>query len=208
VIETLSILTPEAVKAAEESGKLDIDSNLFDLRPDPAHFVGFLKAMNRPEVSSSLFLRLLEAYRGVKSDNEGDPLRYAAVLHPGPFRPYILRRALLYLQLIIQIQTQLANASSSMNVFKKPEHILMFIKHTLEDMQMSGKPKTPAGKPKQAGLELDDLRIVQGYDGEHGLGSGDSDDEDEASVNTAPDETTVTTLSLLLALLEGMLFYL
>jgi hypothetical protein len=78
VTEGLSIFTPETLEEAEKSGKLDIDSNPLDLRPDPAHFVGFLKTMNQPDVSSSLFVRLLEAYRGVKSDNEGDPLRYAA----------------------------------------------------------------------------------------------------------------------------------
>jgi len=87
VIENLSIFTPEALEAAEKSGKLDIDSNLLDLRPDPAHFVGFLKVMSRPEVSSSLFVRLLEAYRAVKSDNEGDPLRYAAVPPSGSISP-------------------------------------------------------------------------------------------------------------------------
>jgi len=83
VTENLSIFTPEVLEEAEKSGKFDIDSNLLDLRPDPAHFVGFLKAINRPEVSSSLFVRLLEAYRGVKSDGEGDPLRYGTVLCPG-----------------------------------------------------------------------------------------------------------------------------
>jgi len=79
VTEGLNIFTPEALEEAENSGKLDIDSNLLDLRPDPVHFVGFLKMMNRPEVSSSLFVRLLEAYRGVKSDNEEDPLRYGSL---------------------------------------------------------------------------------------------------------------------------------
>jgi len=75
VTEKLSVFTPEALEEAEKSGQLDVDSNLLDLRPDPAHFVGFLKTMNRPEVPSSLFVRLLEAYRGTKSDNDGDPLR-------------------------------------------------------------------------------------------------------------------------------------
>lgn len=83
MIEKLSIFTPEALKEAKKSGKFDIDSNLLGLRPDPAHFVGFLKTINRPEVSSSLFVRLLEAYRGVKSDGEGDPLRYGGVLCSG-----------------------------------------------------------------------------------------------------------------------------
>ena len=75
--ENLSIFTPGTLEKAEKGGELGIDSNLLDLRPDPAHFVGFLKVVNRPEVSSLLFVRLLEAYRRVKSDDEGDPLRYA-----------------------------------------------------------------------------------------------------------------------------------
>lgn len=204
--ESLSIFTPEALEEAEKSGKLDIDSNLLDLRPDPAHFVGFLKTMNRPEVSSSLFVRLLEAYRGVKSDNEGDPLRYAAVPCPCSFCPYVFRRTLLYLQLIMQIQAQLADASSSTNILKKPEHILMFVKHALEDKRISKKPQALARRPKQAGLGLGDLRIVPDSDDE--VDSGDSDDEDEGSENTVSDEITATTLNLLLALLEGKLLHL
>ena len=204
--ESLSIFTPEALEEAEKSGKLDIDSNLFDLRPDPAHFVGFLKTMNRPEVSSSLFVRLLEVYRRAKSDNEGDPVRYAAVLYPDSSRPHVLCRALLHLQLIMQIQAQLADASSSTNILKKPEHILMFVKHALEDMHVNRKPQTPARRPKRSGLGLDDLMIVPDFDDE--VDSGDSDDEDEGSENTASDEFTVTTLNLLLALLEGKVLHL
>lgn len=104
----------------------------------------------------------------------------------------------------MQIQTQLTDASPSTNILKKPEHILMFIKHALEDTQMSKEPQRPATKPKVVGLGLDDLRLVPDKDE---IGSGDSDDEDEGSVNTTPNEITVTTLNLLLALLEGTLFY-
>ncbi|KAF9782746.1 hypothetical protein BJ322DRAFT_1072320 [Thelephora terrestris] len=186
VTESLAIFTPESLEEAEKSGELDINSNLLGLRPDPAHFVGFLRAMNRPEVSSSLFVRLLEAYRSVKSDNDKDPFR-----------------ALLFLQLIMQIQTQLAEGSSSTNILKKPEHILMFVKHALEDAQTSRKPETPARRPKREGLGHEDLRIIQSSDDEYGIGSGDSDDEDEGSTDVVPDEITVTTLNLLLALLEA-----
>ena len=190
---------------AEKNGELNIDSNLFDLRPDPAHFVGFLKMVNRPDVSSSLFVRLLEAYRAVKSENEGDPLRYVAITYPSSFHPYILCRALLYLQLITQIQTQLADTSSSTNILKKPEHILMFVKHALDDAQLPKMFQRSARRPKRAGLGLDDLKIVSGSGDEDEMGSEDSDDEDEGSMNTAPDEITVTALNLLLALLEGEL---
>jgi hypothetical protein len=112
---------------------------------------------------------------------------------------------LLYLQLIVQIQAQLADANSSTNILKKPEHILMFIKHALEDAQMSKQLQTPARRPKRTGLGLDDLRIAPDPDADE-IDSGDSDDEDGSSANTAPDEITVTTLNLLLALLEGKLF--
>lgn len=106
----------------------------------------------------------------------------------------------------MQIQTRLADGSSSTNILKKPEHILMFVKHVLEDAQKPRKPETSPRRPKRDGLGLQDLRIIQGSDDEYGIGSGDSDDEHEGSANTIPDETTVTTLNLLLALLEGNLF--
>ena len=124
-------------------------------------------------------------------------------LTPGSFLPDAFRRTLLYLQLIIQIQAQLADASSSTNILKKPDHILMFVKHALEDTQLSRKPQMPVRRPKRSGLGLDDLRIVPDSDGEDEIDSGDSDDEDEGSTKTVPDEITVTTLNLLLALLEG-----
>jgi len=106
----------------------------------------------------------------------------------------------------MQIQAQLTDASPSTNILKKPEHILMFVKHALEDAQISREPKRPSRRPKRAGLGLDDLRIIPDLGDEDEIGSEDSDDEDEGSVNAAPDEITVTTLNLLLALLEGELF--
>jgi len=128
---------------------------------------------------------------------------------PSPYSssscPDTFRRALLYLQLIVQIQAQLADTSSSTNILKKPEHILMFVKHTLEDTQVPRKSHMTVRRPKRTGLGLDDLRIVSGSGDEGEMGSGDSDDEDEGSANVAPDEITVTTLNLLLALLEGKL---
>ena len=124
----------------------------------------------------------------------------------GLFRPHMLRRALLYLQLIMQIQAKLAEANSSTNILKKPEHILMFIKHALEDARMSGRPQTTTRMPKRAGLGLGDLKIIRDSDSEDELGSDDSDNEDEGSANTVPGEIIVTTVNLLLALLEGNLF--
>lgn len=79
----------------------------------------------------------------------------------------------------------------------------MFVKHALDDAQVPKRLQRPARRPKRAGLGLDDLKIVSESAGEGEMDSGDSDDEDEGSVNTAPDEITATALNLLLALLEG-----
>ena len=81
----------------------------------------------------------------------------------------------------------------------------MFVKHALDDAQLPKKFQRPARRPKRAGLGLDDLKIVAESGDEDEMGSEDSDDEEEGSMNTAPDEITVTALNLLLALLEGEL---
>lgn len=74
----MALFTPEGLKNAEESGALDIDANFLGLRPDPTHFVGFLKSLDRQEVASIVFVRLLEGYRAMKANSENsgsDPLR-------------------------------------------------------------------------------------------------------------------------------------
>jgi hypothetical protein len=68
----LSLLTPEDLRQAD---KEDFDLNLLNLRPDPSHLVQFLKSIDRPDISSELFVRVLEAYRSLKSKEESDPLR-------------------------------------------------------------------------------------------------------------------------------------
>jgi hypothetical protein len=72
---SLAFFTPDDLKKAEESGALDVDANFLGLRPDPVHFIGFLKSLDRPDVASEVFVRLLESYRDLKSDDESDPLR-------------------------------------------------------------------------------------------------------------------------------------
>lgn len=72
----MALFTPEGLRRAKESGELDVDANILNLRPDPAHFVNFLKSVDRPEIASGLFTRLLEAYTESKSSSESDPLRY------------------------------------------------------------------------------------------------------------------------------------
>jgi len=72
---SLAFFTPDNIKKAEESGALDADANFLDLRPDPTHFVDFLVSLERPDVISDVFVRLLEGYRDLKANKESDPLR-------------------------------------------------------------------------------------------------------------------------------------
>ena len=72
---SLAFFTPVDLKKAEERGALDVDANLLDLRPDPTHFVDFLVSLDRPDVTSDVFVRLLEGYRDLKANKESDPLR-------------------------------------------------------------------------------------------------------------------------------------
>jgi hypothetical protein len=71
----LTLLTPEDLLQADDNGGLDPNSNLLDLRPDPIHFVRVVVSMGRPDISSELFVKLLEAYYEVKSQTDSDPLR-------------------------------------------------------------------------------------------------------------------------------------
>jgi hypothetical protein len=71
----LALFTPDDLKKAEENGGLDVDANFLGLRPDPTHFVELLKSLDRPDVASEVFVRLLEGYRDLKADSESDPLR-------------------------------------------------------------------------------------------------------------------------------------
>jgi hypothetical protein len=73
---SLAFFTPDDLKRAEESGAFDIDANFLGLRPDPAHFVDFLKSLDRPDVASDVFVRLLEGYRDLKANDGSDPLRW------------------------------------------------------------------------------------------------------------------------------------
>ena len=72
---SLALFTPDNLKRAEESGALDVDANFLDLRPDPTHFVDFLVSLDRPDVTSDVFVRLLEGYRDSKANKESNSLR-------------------------------------------------------------------------------------------------------------------------------------
>jgi hypothetical protein len=66
---------PETVNLEDPN----FDANIFGLFPDPLHFVRLLKDMDRVDVASDLFVRLLEAYRGEKSRSGSDSLRYVGI---------------------------------------------------------------------------------------------------------------------------------
>lgn len=66
----------------DEDAQADEDLNIFDLFPDPVHFVQFLKQLDRGDIGSALFIRLLEAYRASsKTRSDGESMRYASYLH-------------------------------------------------------------------------------------------------------------------------------
>ncbi|KAI0368111.1 hypothetical protein BV20DRAFT_1045207 [Pilatotrama ljubarskyi] len=180
----LSLFTPQTLQEAEKAGEFDVDSNLLGLKPDPVRLIQFIKGLGRPDISSDLFVQLLEAYRESRAQADADPLR-----------------TLLYLQLVLQMQKQLSSDDTS-SVLKKPEHILSFIKHALENPHQPEQPSSI--KPMSAaGLRMEDLRIVEDEESDE-MEEGDSDDEDpEGDKEHGPDEMTTTAVKLLLSVLEA-----
>ncbi|KAF8138702.1 hypothetical protein EV363DRAFT_1521850 [Boletus edulis] len=170
-----AILTPEDI----------MGENFLDLYPDPAHFVQYIKSLDRLDMASELFVRLLEVYHSVDAEQDTGP-----------------SRGLLYLQMIIQMQTQLSNDSSPTNILRKPEHILLFIKHALGPQAVHDTSATPNKTERLRGLGLDDLKIV---DKTKDFGGSDSDDDlGELDGDQAENSMSGTAINLLLAILEGM----
>lgn len=101
----------------------------------------------------------------------------------------------------------MSTSDSSLDILKKPDHILSFIKHALQTSQQQALSKYAHSEPAtDAGPKLGDLRIVDAdEDDEDDILEGDSDDEDEPSVprEGTDEEMTSTALSLLLSVLEG-----
>ena len=113
-------------------------------------------------------------------------------------------RTLLYLQLIVQMQSQLSDDDSSTNILKKPDHILAFVKHALDTDTGQSVSKAPRKQQPRKGLGLEDLRLVDTAEDESD-DEADSDDEDAPS-SPSPlrdEDMTATALNLLLAVLEG-----
>ncbi|KAH7887770.1 hypothetical protein F5I97DRAFT_1951957 [Phlebopus sp. FC_14] len=180
-IEKFNLLTPAHVRREQEAW--DIGDDPFDLYPNPAHFVRYLKSLNRSDVVSELFVRLLETYHSSKKDSGHDP-----------------KRALLYVQMIMEMQTQLSSGRSSSNILSKPDHILLFVKHALG----SDSPAAPVGSKRESsqGLRLEDLRIVRGDEFTEGS-DNDGEGYDEANSDIGEDNAIETAINLLLATLEA-----
>ncbi|KAH0587531.1 hypothetical protein H2248_006313 [Termitomyces sp. 'cryptogamus'] len=178
----LSLLTPEDLRAGVEN-EYNINSNILGLYPDPSHFVQLLKTVNRADISSDFFVRLLEAYRDQKNDEGGDPTR-----------------VLLYLQVIMQMQAQLTDGKSSANILCKPTHLLSFIKHVLEPRMSTSHESNEQYRNQNARVNL---QIVTPQD-EEPSDEGDSDDDTPgAEVNNSDDEMIETSVNLLLSILEA-----
>lgn len=63
-------LTPSSLSQAEQAGAFDPDANILDLRPDASIFVNYLNFLDRTDIASEIFVRLLEAYRENKNGKE------------------------------------------------------------------------------------------------------------------------------------------
>ncbi|KDQ64472.1 hypothetical protein JAAARDRAFT_116363 [Jaapia argillacea MUCL 33604] len=177
----LALFTPEDIQRAEDDGELDIDANIFNLYPDPGRFTRLLSLLDRGEAASEIFTRLLDRYRELKTAKDKDPMQ-----------------TLLYLQLILQMQSHLSSGISS-NILGKPEQALPFVKHALETAVLTTAAPQATNR-QRVGLRMEDLRIVAEMDDQ----ADDSDDEETGSgAPLQDDEMTVTALNLLLAILES-----
>ena len=67
-----ALLTPEDIGNEETFGE-----NFLDLYPDPTHFVQYIKSLDRLDMASELFVKLLEVYHSVDTEPDTDPLRCA-----------------------------------------------------------------------------------------------------------------------------------
>lgn len=68
--ERHTLLLPQTIKTAE-----DYDMNIFDFFPDPVHLVETLKAFDRGDMASSLFVKLFERYVEMRAQPDQDPMK-------------------------------------------------------------------------------------------------------------------------------------
>ncbi|KAG5637776.1 hypothetical protein H0H81_003277 [Sphagnurus paluster] len=179
----LSLMTPQDLEI-HENEDFDLDTNILGLYPDPSHFVQFLKTIDRTDISSDLFVQLLEAYRDHKTKEEKDPTR-----------------VLLYLQTIMQMQARLTDGKSSRNILCKPAHLLFFVKHILEPQKSSS--EYPGRNKQRRMKQFERFQLDSDIEDETPKQS-DSDDDTPGAQIISPDEEMVeTSVHLLLSILEA-----
>ena len=179
----------------QQDADSDVDTNLFDLYPDPAHFVNFLKSIERGDIVSDIFIQILESYRSLKSDANEDSIRCTLSQFLINANVTFLDRTLHKLQIIIQMQKQLLSEdTASNNILRNPYHLLSFILHVLE----SASTPAPARSDTNDGFSYKRFQLDIDED-------DDSDDETSGPEVVGPDDEMIeTAISLLLAILEGL----
>ncbi|PPQ63880.1 hypothetical protein CVT24_009506 [Panaeolus cyanescens] len=198
--ETPSLVIPK--KPEKGKGKLeeqdeegDIDLNLFDFYPDPKHFVTMLRDLNRGDVASVVFVRLLEGYEGIKRVEFGD---------------VDSMRALHLLQIVMQMQQQMFKDKSS-PLLKNPERILVFISKvlgtTVSGYGGAGGSKAGVGGSKggslRHGVTDDPMHEAVGDEIDDELGDSDDEEVGASDMVAGPDDEMLeTTITLLLSILE------
>ena len=106
---------------------------------------------------------------------------------------------MLYLQLILQMQTQLSDGNSPSGILRQPEHVFSFVKHVLASVVTAlPDPKPPVQRRAGNVLRKEDLRIRPEDDQ---LPDDDSDDEGN---DISDADITLTAINLLLSILEGL----
>jgi hypothetical protein len=75
-----ALMMPGVLKDGNED---DLDLNIFDFFPDPVHFVELLKQLDRGDIASSIFIKLLEDYRDMKARSNEDSIKYVFFLRYG-----------------------------------------------------------------------------------------------------------------------------
>ncbi|KAF8655292.1 hypothetical protein AX16_003191 [Volvariella volvacea WC 439] len=179
---SLAFLTPNEVL------KIDTDTNILDLYPDPKHFVTILKELARDEITSDLFVDLLERYRKERTRQGSD-----------------LLKTLLCLQIIMQMQTQMSGGSTGPSLLYKSTHMLHFVKHVLETAGEGGSDiANPSQSPEYHGPESLKLREDPKDNEADALEEYDSDDDMPNALLINPnDDLFETALNLLLSVLEA-----
>ncbi|KAG1820217.1 uncharacterized protein BJ212DRAFT_1338684 [Suillus subaureus] len=204
--EKLALLTPEDLRHASVTEDTDIESLDLGLYPPPAHFVSYIKNLDRADIAGGMFVRLLEAYRTAKGsgsahDTQDSDIKgeiQSILMDPKESDPL---RVMLLLQLIIAFQSQLDNTA----ILSRPRDVLEFVRHALEvldtpsSVPVSGMSDRGMNNERSKGLLREDLRIVPEEQDDLEIGP-DSDDEDN---EVEGEDMVETAVGLLLAVLKA-----